>query len=127
MADCLRSHPPIIEAITLLQYPIFNRSRIWIIRKRSTLLATLPIVAMLLLLIIGYGQFGLRIEPLLLVSAAIAAALAWWQGYRWDDIIEAIVAKLAKAMPVILILICVGGLIGTWMISGTIPYMVYWG
>lgn len=39
-------------------------------------LATLPIVAMLLLLIIGYGQFGLRIEPLLLVSAAIAAALA---------------------------------------------------
>ncbi|TYR89837.1 Na+/H+ antiporter NhaC family protein, partial [Serratia marcescens] len=90
-------------------------------------LATLPIVAMLLLLIIGYGQFGLRIEPLLLVSAAIAAALAWWQGYRWDDIIEAIVAKLAKAMPVIMILICVGGLIGTWMISGTIPYMVYWG
>lgn len=66
-------------------------------------LATLPIVAMLLLLIIGYGQFGLRIEPLLLVSAAIAAALAWWQGYRWDDIIEAIVAKLAKAMPVIMI------------------------
>ncbi|WP_426917559.1 hypothetical protein, partial [Serratia bockelmannii] len=41
-------------------------------------------------LIIGYGQFGLRIEPLLLVSAAITAALAWWQGYRWDDIIEAI-------------------------------------
>lgn len=90
-------------------------------------LATLPIVAMLLLLIIGYGQFGLRIEPLLLVSAAIAAALAWWQGYRWDDIIGAIVAKLAKAMPVIMILICVGGLIGTWMIGGTIPYMVYWG
>lgn len=45
-------------------------------------LALLPIVAMLLLLIIGYGQFGLRIEPLLLVSAGIAAALAWWQGYR---------------------------------------------
>ncbi|WP_308352414.1 hypothetical protein, partial [Serratia marcescens] len=35
-------------------------------------LALLPIVAMLLLLIIGYGQFGLRIEPLLLVSAGIA-------------------------------------------------------
>lgn len=90
-------------------------------------LAMLPIIAMLLLLIIGYGQFSLRIEPLLLASAGIAAALAWWQGYRWDDIIDSIVAKLAKAMPVIMILICVGGLIGTWMISGTIPYMVYWG
>ncbi|MGV7963884.1 Na+/H+ antiporter NhaC [Photorhabdus tasmaniensis] len=96
-------------------------------KKLNLGLAMLPIVAMLLLLIIGYGQLGLRIESLLLVSAGIAAALAYWQGYRWNDIIDSIVAKLAKAMPVIMILICVGGLIGTWMISGTIPYMVYWG
>lgn len=96
-------------------------------KKLNLGLAMLPIVAMLLLLIVGYGQFGLRIEPLLLVSAGIAAALAYWQGYEWNDIIDAIVAKLAKAMPVIMILICVGGLIGTWMFSGTIPYMVYWG
>lgn len=90
-------------------------------------LAVMPIVAMLLLLTIGYGQFDLRIEPLLMISAAITALLAYWQGYSWKDIINAIVAKLARAMPVIMILICVGGLIGTWMISGTIPYMVYWG
>lgn len=96
-------------------------------KKLNLGLAMLPIMAMLLLLIVGYGQFGLRIEPLLLVSAGIAAALAYWQGYEWNDIIDAIVAKLAKAMPVIMILICVGGLIGTWMFSGTIPYMVYWG
>ncbi|ALX94170.1 sodium:proton antiporter [Serratia fonticola] len=90
-------------------------------------LALLPIVAMLTLLIVGYGVWELRIEPLLLLSAAVAAWLALWQGYSWDDIINSIVSKLAKAMPVIMILICVGGLIGTWMISGTIPYMVYWG
>ena len=90
-------------------------------------LALLPIVAMLALLIVGYGGAGLRIEPLLRSSAAIAAALALWQGYSWDEIIDAIVSKLAKAMPVIMILICVGGLLGTWMFSGTIPYMVYWG
>ncbi|AJJ01826.1 Na+/H+ antiporter NhaC [Yersinia pseudotuberculosis] len=96
-------------------------------KELSLGLALLPIVSMLTLLVVGYGQFGLRIEPLLLLSAGITAALAYWQGYRWDDIIESIVAKLAKAMPVILILVCVGGLIGTWMVSGTIPYMVYWG
>ncbi|HHH1742739.1 TPA: Na+/H+ antiporter NhaC [Yersinia enterocolitica] len=96
-------------------------------KELSLGLALLPIIAMLSFLVIGYGQFGLRIEPLLLLSAFVAAALAYWQGYRWDDIINSIVAKLAKAMPVILILVCVGGLIGTWMVSGTIPYMVYWG
>ncbi|QMD49271.1 Na+/H+ antiporter NhaC [Citrobacter freundii] len=90
-------------------------------------LAVIPILAMLLLLIIGYGIMGLRIEPLLLCSAAVAAGMAWWQGYCWEDIINSVVDKLAKAMPVIMILICVGGLIGTWMFSGTIPYMVYWG
>lgn len=98
--------------------------------KKKTLsfgLSLLPIVAMLLLLIVGYGVMGLRIEPLLLCSAAVAAALSWWQGYCWEDIINSVVDKLAKAMPVIMILICVGGLIGTWMFSGTIPYMVYWG
>ncbi|MBW7982989.1 Na+/H+ antiporter NhaC [Enterobacillus tribolii] len=90
-------------------------------------LALIPIVSMLALLIIGYGVMELRIEPLLLFSATIAAGIAWWQGYSWDEIMHSIVSKLAKAMPVIMILICVGGLIGTWMFSGTIPYMVYWG
>ncbi|HFO2534802.1 TPA: Na+/H+ antiporter NhaC, partial [Yersinia enterocolitica] len=66
-------------------------------------LALLPIISMLALLVIGYGQFGLRIEPLLLLSAGVAATLAFWQGYHWNDIIDLIVAKLAKAMPVILI------------------------
>lgn len=97
------------------------------IKNLSLKLALLPVVAMLFFLIVGYGVMGLRIEPLLLCSATVAALLAVWQGYHWDDIIEAVVSKLAKAMPVILILVCVGGLIGTWMFSGTIPYMVYWG
>ncbi|MBD2810466.1 Na+/H+ antiporter NhaC [Xenorhabdus sp. Vera] len=96
-------------------------------KKLNLGLAILPIAAMFLLVIIGYGQLGLRIESLLLTSAGITATLAYWQGYRWDDIIDSIVSKLAKAMTVIMILICVGGLIGTWMFSGTIPYMVYWG
>ncbi len=97
-------------------------------RKKLTLgLATLPILVMLVLLIVGYVLMGLRIEPLLLLSAVFTALLACWQGYSWDEIIQSIVQKLAKAMPVILILVCVGGLIGSWMFSGTIPYMVYWG
>jgi len=90
-------------------------------------LAVAPIAAMLSLLVIGYGIFGLRIEALLLTSAVFTGLIAAKIGYSWDDIMGAIVDKLAKAMPVILILVSVGGLIASWMISGTIPYMVYWG
>ncbi|MBA1687211.1 Na+/H+ antiporter NhaC, partial [Escherichia coli] len=35
--------------------------------------------------------------------------------------------KIAKTMPALLILISVGLLIGTWMIGGTIPLMIYYG
>ncbi|MGF1683735.1 Na+/H+ antiporter NhaC [Photobacterium minamisatsumaniensis] len=93
----------------------------------SLTLAIAPIAVMFGLLAIGYGVMGLRIEPLLLVSAAFTGFIATRMGYSWDDIMSAIVEKLAKAMPVILILVSVGGLIASWMISGTIPYMVYWG
>lgn len=82
---------------------------------------------MFALLAVGYGILGLRIEVLLLISAAFTGLIAYKLGYNWDDIINAIVEKLAKAMPVILILVSVGGLIASWMVSGTIPYMVYWG
>lgn len=46
--------------------------------KKKTLslgLALIPVISMLLLLIIGYGIMGLRIEPLLLCSAAVAAGI----------------------------------------------------
>ena len=41
--------------------------------------------------------------------------------------LDSIVGKLSKTMPAIFILIIVGFLIGSWMIGGTIPMMVYYG
>src|SRR5699024_4552445 len=35
--------------------------------------------------------------------------------------------KIKQAMPAILILISIGILIGTWMVAGTIPMMIYYG
>ncbi|NOI67371.1 Na+/H+ antiporter NhaC [Vibrio sp. 99-8-1] len=90
-------------------------------------LALMPIATMLLFLIVGYGVFGLPIESLLLSSAVVASAVAWKIGYSWDDIQGAIIDRLAKALPAVFILVLVGGLIGSWMIGGTIPMLVYYG
>lgn len=97
-------------------------------KKETTfILAVIPIVAMILLLGIGYAVIGLSAEVLMLVSAAVAALIAIYLGYTWDEIMDSIVGKLSKTMPAIFILIIVGFLIGTWMIGGTIPMMVYFG
>ncbi|MDD2971003.1 MAG: Na+/H+ antiporter NhaC [Lachnospiraceae bacterium] len=97
--------------------------------KKQTIffLAVLPIIAMILLLGIGYAGYGLSVEVLMLVSAAVAAFIAVYLGYSWDEIMDSIVGKLSKTLPAIFILIIVGFLIGTWEIGGTIPMMVYYG
>ncbi|MBB6630768.1 Na+/H+ antiporter NhaC [Clostridium algidicarnis] len=96
-------------------------------RKPSFFLAVLPIITMILFLGIGYGVMGLAAEVLMLCSAAVAGIIAIYLGYTWDDIMNSIVQKLSKTMPAIFILIIVGFLIGSWMIGGTIPMMVYYG
>lgn len=97
-------------------------------KKETTFfLAVLPIVTMILLLGVGYGVMGLSPEILMLVSAGVAGIIAIYLGYTWNDIMESIVGKLSKTMPAIFILIIVGLMIGTWMIGGTIPMMIYYG
>ena len=96
-------------------------------KKLSFIEAIIPIIAMLALLGFGYGYMKWKAEPLLLVAAGIAAIIAMRAGVTWNEMLEGIVEKLAKSMPATLILISVGLLIGTWMISGTIPMMIYYG
>ncbi len=96
-------------------------------KQLSFFWAIVPVFAMILFLGVGYISLNLRAEPMILLSAAVAGIIAYFHGYSWHDILDAIVEKLSKAMPALLILISVGFLIGAWMIGGTIPMMVYYG
>ncbi|GAA0592412.1 Na+/H+ antiporter NhaC [Virgibacillus siamensis] len=86
-----------------------------------------PIVVMLLLLAVGYGVYGFNPEPLLILASVYAGIIAFRLGFTWDEMMEGIQEKIKQAMPAILILISIGILIGTWMVSGTIPMMIYFG
>ncbi|GAA1873814.1 Na+/H+ antiporter NhaC [Brevibacterium marinum] len=97
-------------------------------RKRPPLgWSLVPLGAMLVLLAVGYGVFGLAPEPLLILSAIIAGLVALRMGLTWEEMLLGIREKLDTAMPALLVLISIGILIGTWMISGTIPMMIYYG
>ena len=96
-------------------------------RKPSLFEAFSPIVVMLLLLAIGFGVFDLNPEPLLILSSVYAGFIALKIGLSWSDMMDGIQEKVSQAMPAILILISIGILIGTWMISGTIPMLIYYG
>ncbi len=96
-------------------------------RKPTFLESVIPIIAMLVILTIGKGVFGYSTEPLLIMVAAVAAFVAFRVGVTWDEMLQEISEKIAKGMPAILILVCVGAMVGAWMSAGTIPLMIYYG
>lgn len=96
-------------------------------RKPKLFEAVLPIIIMLLFLSIGFGILKLRPEPLLILSSVFAALITLKLGYSWQEMMDGIQEKISLAMPSILILISIGILIGTWMIAGTIPMLIYYG
>lgn len=63
----------------------------------------------------------------LLLSAMFAAALSWFLSRNWKNLEKGMIKSISAAMPAILILLLIGALAGTWMISGIVPAMVYYG
>ncbi|MCC2615668.1 Na+/H+ antiporter NhaC [Aestuariibacter halophilus] len=63
----------------------------------------------------------------LLVGMGIAAIIGIKNGYSWDDIEQGIVKGISRSLGAILILLAVGSLIGTWMLAGTVPTLIYYG
>jgi NhaC family Na+:H+ antiporter len=63
----------------------------------------------------------------LLLAASAGIVVAWRLGFKWANINSRIIKTIGSAMPSMLILLLIGSLAGTWLISGTIPVMVYYG
>ncbi len=72
-------------------------------KKKPTLLQALtPLIALALLLSIGYGVFGLRAEILLLVATSVAGLIAIMLGYSYREIERGIIENMMKGMPAML-------------------------
>jgi NhaC family Na+:H+ antiporter len=52
--------------------------------------------------------------------------IGWNNGMDWEQIETSIVSGITIALKPILILYCVGCLIGAWILSGTVPTMIYY-
>ncbi|MGH7465521.1 MAG: Na+/H+ antiporter NhaC family protein, partial [Longimicrobiales bacterium] len=100
-------------------------------RRALTLLeALLPLATLLGLLVAGAVTVGLTGELLvagILSAAASAGVIAVRHGATWEDIQRSTGDKIAAVLPALLILLAIGMLIGTWVLSGTIPWLVFWG
>lgn len=101
-------------------------------RDPSLLQALLPLiflVAGLASSVYLYGSdssYGAN-QIALLLAGGVAGIIGIYNGLRWDDIQAAITRGIALATPALLILLAVGALIGTWILSGTVPALIVYG
>ena len=100
-------------------------------KKIPYLLALSPILFLIVLLSFNVVMYDNAIggsnQLALLFSGALAAIIGIYYGSKWKYIIEGISNSIKSIVPAIIMLLLIGSLAGTWLISGVIPTMIYYG
>ncbi|GKV56691.1 Na+/H+ antiporter NhaC [Sporosarcina sp. NCCP-2222] len=90
-------------------------------------LAALPVVVL-----VGAASLSVcvwkagMLMPLVIgvLAAALVAAMA---GFKWTDVQEMMVRGVGRTLPAVFILLLIGLIVGSWMASGVIPAIIYYG
>lgn len=94
--------------------------------------ALIPVVALVGML--GYNVFVFGDEALsgsnqfiLLLGGGVAAIIGFFNKVTFSRMLEEVSENIKSSAGAILILLMVGALAGTWLVSGIIPAMIYYG
>jgi NhaC family Na+:H+ antiporter len=101
-------------------------------RKPNLLQALVPIAVLICLLVLNVTYFGDHTldganQVALILASAVAGIIAVSLGVKWTHIRASMVKSISSAMPSILILLMIGALAGTWLLSGVVPTLIYYG
>ncbi len=101
-------------------------------REPSLGQAVLPVLVLVGLLASAVYMFGDDASSganqiALILAAATGAVVALSNGYTWKEVERGIVKGISMSMAAILILLVVGSVIGTWILGGVVPTMIYYG
>jgi len=101
------------------------------VTKPSLLDALIPVVVLIAMLAAAVYAFGLDSfgpnQVALIMAAAVAALIGIKNGISWAEIERGMIDTISVSLQSILILLMVGSLIGSWILSGTVPSMIYYG
>ena len=102
-------------------------------KELSFLEAMIPVVILMILLAININKYGGEMMGqysnhfILLIGAVIAAAVGFYNKTSAGTMVSEVWENLRSVFVPIAILFLVGALAGTWLISGVIPAMIYYG
>ncbi|PKD20902.1 sodium:proton antiporter [Salegentibacter salinarum] len=106
------------------QIPTNKELGIW-----PALIPVFALIAMLAFNVFVFGDDSLNgsNQFVLLLGGAVAAIVGYFHNVEYDKMIDEVAGNIQSTAGAILILLMVGALAGTWLISGIIPTMIYYG
>lgn len=102
-------------------------------KQPSVGISMIPIITVVALFTFTVGTFGgdalggASQMALLLATAVCVAIGMLLYGRTWQEYEGAIVKNIAGVAPAMIILLIIGALSGTWMVSGVVPTLIYYG
>lgn len=96
-------------------------------------LSFFPFIVLIVLITCCVAVFGnATLDGASQVSLLVASAVSVLVGHfskrlTWDDLEREITNKISSCTPAIIILLLIGAIGGTWMVSGIVPTMIYYG
>ncbi len=101
--------------------------------KPSCLVSLIPFVFLIAVLVVVIKVFGAdaleggsQVSLLMAAGVAIAISMIFYK-VPWKDFEEGILNNIRSVGSAILILLLIGAVAGSWMVSGVVPTMIYYG
>ena len=96
---------------------------------KTALIPLIVLIGLLAFNVIVYGDDALSgsNQFILLIGGAVAAMVGFANKISYQTMLDKVADNLKSVTGAILILLFVGALAGTWLISGVIPAMIYYG
>ena len=90
-------------------------------------MSLIPIIALIgaAALSIFIWKAGMHVP--LMIGVIVAAVVSIAAGWSWDEVQQMMVKGVGRALPAVFILLIIGIIVGTWIASGVIPTMIYYG
>lgn len=101
--------------------------------KIDLIISVIPVVVLIVLLaftiqIFGSDALSGAAQTALLAAAGLCCFLAmWWFKVPWKQLEDGIKVNVGNVSIALVILLLIGAISGTWILSGVVPLLIYYG
>ncbi|MDO4690126.1 MAG: Na+/H+ antiporter NhaC [Fusobacterium sp.] len=96
-------------------------------RKPSLFIAVLPFIFLIIVMLLGTIVYESPAQIPLILGISFTCILGYFLGYSYEEIEESMIETNKMGLQANFIMLIVGCLIGSWIIGGIVPGMIYYG